>query len=112
MFQTRIWASIALAFTIVAGAASIALIVLNAIAVKDGPTDGEKASKTKIIGAQLAFGIIELLLCIDYLVIYTVVGIVASTTPHDWFSDLIFSVQFIFYWNFNKNRIIWVSSTE
>ena len=83
MPRTRAWASVALAFTIIAGGTCIALIILNAIAINDGKVGGELTEKTKLIAAQLAFGVIELLLCIDYLVIYTVVGVIASSLPHD-----------------------------
>jgi hypothetical protein len=81
MRRTRLWATIALIGTIVAACFAVILLALDAKAVSDGniPYFGLYFNKSKILAAQLAFAIVEFLLCLAFIVLYILVLILAPS---------------------------------
>ena len=71
MRRLRLWATIAFIATIVAACFAIILLALDAKAVQNGTFSGYLFyNKSKILAAQLAFALIEFLLCLAFIGIY------------------------------------------
>ncbi|CAF0843023.1 unnamed protein product [Rotaria sordida] len=72
--HTRFWATIAMIATIIAVGFSVILIGLAAKAVQDGNDRfSSLPRKSRVLAAQLAFAILQLVLCGIFIIIYTVV---------------------------------------
>ncbi|CAF1107235.1 unnamed protein product [Adineta steineri] len=79
MPHVRLWATIAFIASIIAVCFGIILIGLDSKAIQDGRAYNSLPVKTQILCAQLAFAIVELLLCFVYIGIYIMVVILAPS---------------------------------
>lgn len=73
----RLWSTLAVIATIIAACFCGIIIGLDAKAVQDGRDRfGSLPRKSQVLAAQLAFAIVEMILCIVFIVIYIFVAIV------------------------------------
>ncbi|CAF0788810.1 unnamed protein product [Rotaria sp. Silwood1] len=72
--HTRFWATIAMIANVIAIGFSVILLALDAKAVQDGNDRfSSLPRKSKVLAAQLAFAILQVVLCVIFISIYTVV---------------------------------------